>query len=211
MTFSPFNRQNQGGAQTAQVQQNPQTSVSPAVAQATAYVPRNTFTAAVPQNYENINFGPGGLPELPDGDHLLELVPGDPKKDPGAETGRWFYAPPGKSKDAKIIFKFKVIESTNASAVGQEYGVRQKLAVNSQGSDDIVFKKIASILFPLIGIGQPTVQDKRDLVSVWDEFMAQGTMSGQTLIGCRCRARVYDSKNVGAQGRPYKERDFRPV
>lgn len=212
-SFNPFNRQNAAAqnniaaTQTVPQQAPVQTGYLPAVV---VGVPRNTF-AALPANFENINFGPSGTQDLPDGEHIVELVPGDPKKDPGSETGRWFYAPPGKSKDLKIAFGLKIVESNDPKNVGLVCARRQKLAVNSPGSDDIVFKKIASILFALMGIEKPSVEDKRNLAGVWDEFMTQGTMGGQSLVGLRCRARVYDGRNMGPNGRPYKEYDFRPA
>jgi hypothetical protein len=205
--FSPFNRQN---VAAPVAQQGPQTAPQGQTA-APAFVPRNPFTATLPPGYENINFGPGGKPDLPEGDHVVELIPGDAKKDPGAETGRWFYAPPGKSKDAKIAFALKIVESNDPTQVGLDFVRRIKLSVNSAGSDDIVFKKIAALLFSLMGIGMPTVTDKRNLAGVWEEYMAAGTMGGQSLVGLRCRVRVHPGKNTGPNGRPYLEYDFRPV
>ena len=220
MTFSPFNRQNQGQvvhqAQGGLAATNVALPPAPSGVQyaappvATAAVTGAGFGAPV-NPFAAINFGPRGKPELPHGDHVIELVPGDATRDPGAETGRWFYTPPGKSRDTKLAFAFKIIESNDPKAVGAECVHRQKLQVNSQGSDTIVYRKIGNILFALFGIAVPTAEDKAQLGGVWDEFSRQGTVGGQSLLGLKCRVRVYDGKNTGPNGRPWPEYDFRPL
>lgn len=211
MTFSPFNRQNQNQAQTGVALQAQglvaQQGLGPAVP---APAPVAGFGAPV-NPFAAINFGPRGKPDLPHGDHVIELVPGDATRDPGAETGRWFYAPPGKSRDAKLAFAFKIIESNDPAQVGAECVHRQKMQVNSQGSDTIVYRKIGNILFALFGISVPTAEDKAQLGGAWDEFVQKGTVGGQSLLGLKCRVRVYDGKNVGPNGRPWPEYDFRPL
>lgn len=228
MTFSPFNRQNQGQvahqAQGGLVTQ-PQ-GLAAAQPPAGQYAPPATtplFSQPVPaaapvagfgapvNRFSAINFGPRGKPDLPHGDHVIELVPGDATRDPGAETGRWFYAPPGKSMDKRIAFAFKALESNEPTAVGSDFVHRQKLQVNSQGSDTIVYRKIGNILFALVGIAVPTAEDKMNLDASWDEFVQRGTLGGQSLIGLRCRVRVYDGKKNGPNGRPWPEYDFRPL
>lgn len=214
MTFSPFNRQNQG-----QVVHQAQGGLAGSLGQAAPGVGNPTYVQpaasgfGAPVNpFAAINFGPRGKPDLPHGDSVIELVPGDATRDPGAETGRWFYAPPGKSRDAKLAFAFKVLESSNPANVIDDYYVhRQKMQVNSQGSDTIVYRKIGNILFALVGIAVPTAEDKANLGASWDEFVARGTLGGQSLLGLKCRVRVYDGKNVGPNGRPWPEYDFRPL
>lgn len=216
MTFSPFNRQNISAQEGPNVQRGIASSggvvhqaqgglAAPAAAPVAGFgAPVNPFAA--------INFGPRGKPDLPHGDSVIELVPGDATRDPGAETGRWFYAPPGKSRDAKLAFAFKVLESSNPANVIDDYYVhRQKMQVNSQGSDTIVYRKIGNILFALVGIAVPTAEDKANLGASWDEFSRQGTVGGQSLLGLKCRVRVYDGKNIGPNGRPWLEYDFRPL
>lgn len=211
MTFSPFNRQNQNQAQTGVALQAQgsvaQQGLGPAVP---APAPVAGFGAPV-NPFAAINFGPQGKPDIPDGDHVLELIPGDATRDPGAETGRWFYAPPGDSQGVKLAFAFRIVESNRPELVGFECVRRQPMRVNSKGSDGIVYKKIGTILFALFGIAQPTAEDKAQLGASWDEFVQRGTVGGQSLLGLKCRVRVYPSRNVGREGRPFPEYDFRPL
>lgn len=211
MTFSPFNRQNQGQAQTSGVAPGHLVG-NQTYAQQVAAAPTAPAAFGPPANpFAEINFGPQGKPDIPDGDHVLELIPGDATRDPGAETGRWFYAPPGDRQGVKLAFAFRIVESNRPELVGFECVRRQPMRVNSKGSDGIVYKKIGSILFALFGIARPSAEDKAQLGASWDEFVQRGTVGGQSLLGLKCRVRVYPGRNVGREGRPFPEYDFRPL
>lgn len=182
----------------------------------TANVTTAAPAARAPLNrFGAVNFGPQGKPDLPRGDHTLEIVAGDPRKDPGAETGRYFYTPPGRSADGKLAFCFKIVESNDPKLVGFECVHRCPLRVNSQGSDQIVFQKIGRVLFSLFGVdpnGAVSNEDKAYLDVHWDEFVERGTLDGQSLVGQRCKVRVYEGKNPRKEGGGcYDEKVFSPA